>query len=118
MQRADMRSVERFAFEVPARVRRVPSQSEPETDIAEMDLLTRDISSGGAFIKSGQPVQVGTEITVNLVLPLDKFKALENADNVQINVSGRVIRAESGGFGVCFGDNYEIKPYSEDQPGR
>ena len=112
MQRAERRSLERFRLEVPARIRCVQYPSEPDTDAVEMDGLTRDICSGGAFIKGGQPFPMGTEITIQLMLPLDKFKALENVEDVRINVSGKVIRTESGGFGVCFGDQYEIKPYT------
>ena len=112
MQRVERRSLERFLLEMPARIRRVQSPSEPDTDAVKMDRLTRDISSGGAFIKGGQPFPIGTEITIQLMLPLDKLKALESLENVRINVSGKVIRTESGGFGVCFGDQYEIKPYT------
>ena len=112
MLRAERRSLERFRLEMPARIRCVQSPSEPDTDAVEMDGLTRDISSGGAFIKGGQPFPMGTEITIQLMLPLDKFKTLENVENLRINVSGKVIRTESGGFNVCFGDQYEIEPYT------
>ena len=111
MQRAERRSLERFLLEVPARIRCVQPPSKPDTDTVQMDGLTRDISSGGAFVKGGRLFPVGAEITVRLMLPLDKFKALENVEAVRIEVSGKVIRAESGGFGVCFGDRYEIRPY-------
>ena len=112
MQREERRSLERFRLEVPARIRMVQSQSKPDTDAVETDGLTRDISSGGAFVKGGQPFALGTEIAIQLKLPLAKFKPPENAKDVQIDVSGRVIRTESDGFGVCFGDQYEIKPYA------
>ena len=120
MLRAERRSLERFLLEMSARVRCVQSPSESDTDADEIDGLTRDISSGGAFITGGQPFPMGTEITIQLMLPLEKFKALKNVETVRINVSGKVIRTESGGFGVCFDGQYEIKPnaYREDQTGR
>ena len=111
MQHSERRSLERFRLEVPARIRIVQTPSKPYTDAVETDGLTRDISSGGAFIKDGQSFPLGTEITIQLKLPLEKFKSLENVKDVRINISGKVIRTESGGFGVCFGDQYEIKPF-------
>jgi c-di-GMP-binding flagellar brake protein YcgR len=110
MRRAERRSLERFPLEMPARFQCVQSPGEPDTDIVEMDGLTRDISSGGAFIKGGQPFQIGAEMNIQLMIPVNKSKALENVEDVRINVSGKITRIESGGFGVCFGDQYEIKP--------
>lgn len=75
-----------------------------------MEGLTRDISSGGAFIKGGQPFAMGAEVTIQLIMPLDKFKALQNVKNVRIHVSGIIARTESDGFGIRFNEQYEITP--------
>ena len=110
MQSEERRRLERFPLEMPARIRQVQSPAEPDAHKTEMDGITRDVSSGGAFIKGGQPVSRGSELIIQLTLPLDKFKSLKNAKDVQIKVSGKVIRTEPSGFGVRFNDQYEINP--------
>jgi len=98
------RRLERFRLEIPANLlmmNRDESQS--------FQFLTGNICSGGAFLYTNQKIPIGTEINVELVIPVRKLKRI-NADNVLIKVNGAVIRNEENGIAVCFDNNYKITP--------
>ena len=104
MQIVEKRKLERFDLNIPAKVQ-VVSGGEKE----EMKLTTRNICSGGAFFRTTQPLPVGTEITIDLVLPLGKFQKLKDIKKqVSINLTGKVLHAETTGMGVCFDEEYQI----------
>ena len=65
----------------------------------------------GAFFRTTQPLPVGTEITIDLELPLSKFKKVKDIKKqVSINLTGKVLHAETTGMGVCFDEEYQIFP--------
>ncbi len=104
MQIVEKRKLERFDLNIPAKIQ-VVSGGEKE----EMKLTTRNICSGGAFFRTTQPLPVGTEITIDLVLPLGKFQKLKDIKKqVSINLTGKVLHAETTGMGVCFDEEYQI----------
>ena len=104
MQIVEKRKLERFDLNIPAKIQ-VVSDGEKE----EMKLTTRNICSGGAFFRTTQPLPVGTEITIDLVLPLGKFQKLKDIKKqVSINLTGKVLHAETTGMGVCFDEEYQI----------
>ena len=104
MQIVEKRKLERFDLNIPAKIQ-VVSGGEKE----EMKLTTRNICSGGAFFRTAQPLPVGTEITIDLVLPLGKFQKLKDIKKqVSINLTGKVLHAETTGMGVCFDEEYQI----------
>jgi Tfp pilus assembly protein PilZ len=73
------------------------------------EVVTRDICAGGAFIQTDHPLSVGTDIKMNLILPLDNLPKLGNRRS-RIDVSGSVVRRESQGMAVCFDKRYQISP--------
>jgi len=106
MQTIEKRKLERFSLEIPAIVRITASDTKKK-----LDLLTRDVCSGGAYFKTEQIVPVGTEVQIELVLPLKKLKMPpEHCEKVLVNLSGKVLRTEPGGIGVCFDKTYNIRP--------
>ncbi|MFC1867044.1 PilZ domain-containing protein [Thermodesulfobacteriota bacterium] len=103
--------MERFDLEIPAKIKIPASGREDEA----FDLLTTDISSGGAFFHTSQPLPEGTDVKIDLVLPISKLmKSLEKAKgdstHTYIKISGTVLRAESKGMAICFNEDYEICP--------
>lgn len=72
-------------------------------------LQTIDICAGGALFQITEPVPLGTEISVDLVLPLDRFKEIKTK-RALIEVRGKVIREENNGMAVCFESRYKISP--------
>lgn len=100
------RRVERIDLELPTtmEVLDIPGQ-EPVI----LEFITQDVSSGGAFIHTAQPLPVNTLVEMDLVLPLDELKKIEGK-KAHIKVSGMVVRVNSAGMGICFDEEYEIKP--------
>ena len=53
----------------------------------------------------------GTDVSIHLVLNLEKLKALKaDIGHVHIEVKGTVNRSESSGMSVCFHPEYQIRP--------
>lgn len=53
-----------------------------------------NISHGGVFIRSKNPLPVGTRVTLKFSVILDDFETIEG--------EGEVVRVEGGGMGVAF----------------
>jgi len=107
----EKRKLERFNLEVPATVSITVAGGVEE----KLDLMTQNICSGGACFRTEHSLPVGTEMQINLVLPLDKFKALPvNCEKVLISLSGKVLRIDSDGIGVGFDEAYDIRPVQKD----
>ena len=70
-------------------------------------LQTSDICAGGALFQTTENVPLGTEISVDLILPLDRFKEIK-CKKTLIEVSGKVIRKKKNGMAVRFADGYKI----------
>ncbi|MGD2126552.1 MAG: PilZ domain-containing protein [Desulfobacteraceae bacterium] len=103
----ERRKLERFSIELPAKIEVTGSAQEQEI----LDLLTKDVSSGGAFFHTKKSLPVGTEVKIDLILPIKKLKRfLDNRKEVYINVSGTVLRSESDGMAIGFNEDYQFRP--------
>ena len=101
----EKRKMERFFMELPAWITVINKNTEPRA----FEVVTRDICAGGAFLQTDQPLSVGTDIEMNLILPLNNFSQLGSRRS-RIDVSGSVVRTESQGIAVCFDKKYQISP--------
>ncbi len=72
-------------------------------------LQTIDISAGGALFQTIESVALGTDVSVDLILPLERFKEIKTR-RALIEVSGKVIRKDQNGMAVCFDSRYKISP--------
>ena len=106
MTRIEKRKMERFSLELPARLTWTGKDKKHES----MEQLTSNICAGGAFFKTQKPLSIGTELKINITLPLDKFKNIK-AKRSYISVSGSVIRIDQQGMAICFDKKYKILPY-------
>ena len=102
----ERRKLERFDFEVPARIEGSISGQEDET----CDLSTSNICAGGAFFHTTDPLPQGTKVKMNLVLPLDRIRELVGHDRVNVRVEGTVLRSGPSGMAVSFSEDYQILP--------
>ena len=110
MQPIEKRKLERFNLETPVTVSITAVGAQKK-----LDMTTRDVCSGGAYFRTEQSVPIGTEMQINLVLPLEKFKTLpDHCEKVLVKLSGKVLRIESDGIGVCFDETYDIRPVQKD----
>ena len=108
----EQRQLERFDIRVPAKIeKKAIEQAVQEKEAFHFE--TRDISSGGAYFYTEQPLPKGTEVKVDLFLPLDKLRELkEEYCQVHINVTGQVLRSEPAGMAVRFNTDWEISPFA------
>jgi len=101
----ERRRLERFDLEVSGAIELLAPGQEREI----LNLLTSNICSGGAYFHTTQPLPEGTQIKIDLVLPLDKLKRLkEDCKQAYIKVTGKVLRSESEGMAICFDEDYRI----------
>lgn len=101
------RKMERFSLELPARISITGKAKveEPES----FECITSDISAGGAFFHTDKLLPVGTEMHVDLVLPLDELKKIKGK-RARIKVKGAVVRMGEKGMAICFDEEYKISP--------
>ncbi|MCP4022216.1 MAG: hypothetical protein GY729_10270 [Desulfobacteraceae bacterium] len=99
----EKRLYERYEIDFPAQL---TVDKEEGTQVLK-DLHTDNISTGGAFINTDQPLPVGTNVNVTLVLPLDELKKIK-AYKVNVNISGQVIRQQKNGVVIGFDKTYLI----------
>jgi len=101
----EKRRLERFDLEIPATIELLALDREEGI----VNLLTSNMCSGGAYFHTTKPLPEGTQIKIDLVLPLDKLKGLkEDCKEAYIKVTGRVLRSESKGMAICFDEDYQL----------
>ena len=102
----EKREMERFDLELPALL----SMMDESGNQRAVEFMISNICSGGAFFKTDEPLSVGTEMKMDLILPLNRFNKT-GGKRSHVDVSGSVIRTEKQGMAVCFDKKYCIKPY-------
>ena len=101
----ERRRLERFDLEIPATIGFMNLDHKEKV----FNLLTSNISSGGAYFHTTQPLPEGTQVKIDLVLPLDNLEKVKNEyKQAYIKVAGRVLRSESQGMATCFDEDYQI----------
>ena len=101
----ERRRLERFDLKIPATVEFMNLEHKEKI----LNLLTSNICSGGAYFDTTQPLPEGTQVKIDLVLPLDKLKKLKDEyKQAYIKVTGRVLRSESEAMAICFDEDYQI----------
>jgi len=106
MTRLEKRRMERFDLELPALL----SMNNESGNQRVVEFMISDICSGGAFFKTDAPLSVGTDVKMDLILPLDNLNQNEGKKS-RVGVSGSVVRSEKHGMAVCFDKRYRITPY-------
>jgi hypothetical protein len=101
------RHFERFDLGLPSRITIQGRKRNIEN--GPLDLTTENISSGGAFFYTDQTLPEGTEVVVDIVLPLEKLKKAKGT-HARVNVEGVVLRAGAEGMAVRFNKNFNILP--------
>lgn len=90
----ERRKFERFHIRTPVNL----EVTDRETVIT---VATRDISAGGAFLLTEEPLPAGTHLNAEINIPGDEA-AEETGTELQLRVEGRVVRVEPGGMAVSF----------------
>ena len=98
----ERRKYERFDLRLPGRIEVLTSGKQQV-----LDLLTGDVSAGGAFFYTTKSISQGTQVTLNLTLTSQRLKELTAAQAL-IKVDGTVVRCNTKGMAVSFNEDYDI----------
>ncbi len=101
----ERRRLERFKLNAPARIFLEIEEGQRE----ELELTTKDISSGGAFIYSDQPLPAGAAVRIELFISLGMLKKLSGEKGrAKVKIRGKVIRVAEDGAAIQFDNKYKI----------
>jgi len=102
----EKRKFERFNINVPARIEMIIREGEKKI----YDLETSDLSAEGAYLKSGKPIQEGSQVRIEIFLNFEGLRCPANPDgSLIIAATGRVLRAGDEGMAIHFNNEYDIK---------
>ncbi len=101
----ERRRLERFELNAPARILVDFGEGKKE----ELDLTTKDVSSGGAFIYSDQPLPEGATVKIDFFISLAMIQKLAGEKGkAKIRVKGKIIRVNENGAAIRFDNKYKI----------
>lgn len=101
----DNRKLERFNMKIPSQVRSF--EEEPKKTI--LDLITENVSSGGAFYSTPAPFPKGTRVNVSMALPLKRMQVIEDQPkSVLVTIDGKVLRTSKIGMAVRFNKQFKF----------
>ena len=103
----EKRKMDRYALRLPATIRVMSNEDDNGSQTYEV--MTSDVSAGGAFFETETPLAEGTQIKVRMVLSIESIKKMTGKQAV-VNVSGHVLRVGHKGIAVCFNPNYRMTP--------
>jgi hypothetical protein len=101
----EKRKIKRFTMALPSIVW-------PQTENSEMPplyLISRDVSSNGAFFLTPTSLDAGTRVGVILFLELGA-STQQKASKAQVTLNGIITRVEKEGMAVCFEKKFKISP--------
>ena len=99
----ERRKFQRFSLKLPAKITPMAPGEEPET----FNLLTRDLSAGGAFFNTEKPIPRGTRVRLELTVANEFLQGLTGAQG-HIEVEGTVVSVSSSGMAICFDEEYRF----------
>ena len=102
----EKRKYERFVLCLPAKIEVVTSGNQEA-----LDLVTSDVSAGGAFFHTAEPIPDGAEVNVRLVVGSERIKEITGAQGL-LKVAGTVVRSSPIGMAICFDGKHQIMPLS------
>lgn len=114
----ERRLQERFFLNLKARI---SYRFIDEASSEAIETVAANISSGGAFLKTTQPLPLSSKVQIEFFLSFDELKKLKfilpvetlksiTGSQVWVKTNGIVIRSESSGVAVIFDQNYQISP--------
>ena len=101
----DRRRLERFDLQAPTKIEVLLEAGRKDV----LSLLTRDISSMGAYVKTSQPLPEGMHVKLELLLSLEILKRMMGQKgDAKIKVRGQVLRSDREGMAIVFDTKYKI----------
>ena len=90
----ERRKLERFDLRLPAKIESLDREKE------EHNLLTKNISAGGAFLETTNPLSEKSRVGIDFIVPT----------GVLVKVTGVVLRSEPMGIAIRFDNEYQLTP--------
>jgi hypothetical protein len=90
----ERRKLERFGLRLPGKIEDLGRKK------GAYNLLTRDISAGGAFLETTDQFPENSHVRIDFVVPT----------GVLVKVTGAVLRSEPTGIAVRFDNEYQLTP--------
>ncbi len=103
MSTLERRKMERFPLKLEACLSADDKKGAP----AVLKLQTENVCAGGAYLMSGNVLPVGTDVNVDILLPLGKFKNMAGK-NSHIKVTGAIVRTCEDGMAILFNEKFQI----------
>ncbi len=101
----ERRRLERFSLSTPARIQ-IESYGVRQE---KFDLVTRDVSSAGAFLYSTQQIPEGANVRTEFYITLDTLgKTLGEEGKAKVRVKGKVVRVDPDGIAIRFDSRFRI----------
>jgi len=104
MPREEKRDLKRYKLAAPATI----ESNQPDWEDSFQYFMTRDVSGGGAFFKTKQPLRTDTDVKVKIYLEVGKLEKLPLSGHVLIQADGIVSRTESTGMAVKFNSRCQV----------
>jgi len=102
----EKRKLERFSLHAPTIV-------EAKRDLGStvvLNLITKDISSAGAFVVTPEPLEEGAFVRMEMFLSLETLQnILGRNSRVIVQVRGRVVRSDDLGMAIAFEGRHKIR---------
>jgi len=99
----EQREFERFTLRLPTIAETTGTGQEEET----FDLLSRDVSAGGAFFPTDKTIPKDTKVKLRLTLSSETVKELTGTQGF-LEIGGTVVRTGPNGMAICFDENYDL----------
>lgn len=104
----ERRDLKRYELSAPATIECDPPGSQP----GFLYLLTRNISGGGAFFLTEDPLRADQNVKVNICIDVGKLGELPLGGHVMLMAAGQVLRTEPFGMAVKFIEKCQVIPVS------
>lgn len=117
MGQGERREQERFTLQLKTKI-----MAESASGVTPLlELVTADISAGGAFIATSRPLPMASKVRLEFFLSLEELAQLRfilsreslkvwEGDRAWVMATGVVIRVEAHGVAVIFDQNYQVMP--------
>jgi hypothetical protein len=107
----ERRSLERYELQASTEIALMASTGE----VVLPHLLTRDISSSGAFVLTRVQLPVGSDVRVRFVLH-SRSAGGKPQRKARVNVNGQVVRMDSDGVAIRFAHRFSITRFGGKAP--
>lgn len=72
-------------------------------------LMTKDLCAGGAFLETNQPFQEGSDVVVEIALPVENNVSFDSNNHCFVKMKGSIVRTDATGIALSFNKEFQIE---------